>query len=248
MRDRGKEVERLYGYHIAVCEDDPFIRDRICQVCEETLSEEKIDYEIIPFSDAEQLEAILDKEGEIFDLLILDIKLQNKSGMKLAEELREKENRVSIIFVTGYETYLAKGYEVQPVHFLLKPLKWEELRKAVLTDWKLNHRPRMILLEKGRRKLRLPLDAVLYAEPDGNHGTRIILKDRIAEFSAGITELTGMLPEGQFIRCHNSYVVNLEHVEGVSWLSFQMDNGEKIPISRKYYNVCQNAFISYMNR
>ena len=36
MRDRGKEVERLYGYHIAVCEDDPFIRDRICQVCEET--------------------------------------------------------------------------------------------------------------------------------------------------------------------------------------------------------------------
>ena len=187
MRDRGKEVERLYGYHMAVCEDDPFIRDRICQVCEETLSEEKIDYEIIPFSDAEQLEAILDKEGEIFDLLILDIKLQNKSGMKLAEELREKENRVSII-------------------------------------------------------------ALLYAEPDGNHGKRIILKDRIAEFSAGITELTGMLPEGQFIRCHNSYVVNLEHVEGVSWLSFQMDNGEKIPISRKYYNVCQNAFISYMNR
>lgn len=235
-------------YCLAVCEDDEIVRNEICRVCGEMLTEEQIDHEITPFSGAEELEHLLKAEGEIFDLLILDVRMENKTGLELAVELREQNDRVSIIFITGYEEYLAKGYEVQPVQFLLKPLDWNDLRKAVMTDWKVNHRPKTVFMEKGSRKMQLAASSILYAETDGKHGIRIILQDGEASFSAGMAELEQMLPDGQFIRCHNSYIVNLEHVREVSWLAFRMDNGQSLPISRKYYNGCKNAFVSYMNR
>ena len=166
----------MHKYRLAVCEDDEVVRDEICRVCDETLAENKISHEITPFADAEELERFLENEGQVFDLLVLDIKLKNKTGMELARELRSREDRVSILFITGYVEYAVAGYEVQPVQFLLKPLNWEALKRAVLTDWKLNHRPKTVFLEKGRRKVRLDVNDILYVEPDGSHGVQIILE------------------------------------------------------------------------
>ncbi len=238
----------MHKYRLAVCEDDKIVRDEICRVCDETLTEEKIDHEITSFSSAEQMEKIFQSKGQVFDLLILDIQLENKTGMELAKEVREWDEKVSILFITGYTEYAVKGYSVRPIQFLLKPLDWEELKRAVMTDWRLNHRPQTLLLEKGRRRLRLPITSILYVETDGKHGTLIILKDGKIEFPARLTEMGELLPAGQFVRCHNSYIVNLEHVQEAARTFFCMDNGEKIPISRKYYSACQNAFISYINR
>lgn len=238
----------MQKYRLAVCEDDKIIRDQICQVCEELLEDEKIAHEIFPFSDAEKLEQILKAKGEVFDLLLLDIKMENKTGMELAMELRDLNDRVSIIFVTGYEEYLREGYEVQPVHFLLKPLDWEQLKRAVMTDWKINHSPNILFLHKGRRKVRLHFSSILYAETDGNHGVRIVLQEKEIGFPVGLTELEHMLPSGQFVRCHNSYLVNLAHIREMYKMNLRMDAGMELPVSRKYYKQCQNAFVAYMNR
>ena len=238
----------MQKYCLAVCEDDKVVRDEICRVCDEILEQQKIAHEITVFPNAVELEQFLETKGQVFHLLILDIKMEHKTGMEFARELRERNDRTSLIFVTGYEEYLGKGYEVQPVQFLLKPLDWNALKKAVMMDWRVNHCPKTVLLEKGRRKIRLLLSSILYAETDGKHGVRIILKDEEVNFTAGMAELEQMLPDGQFIRCHNSYIVNLEHVREVSWLTFWMDNGQNLPISRKYYDRCQNAFVSYINR
>lgn len=239
----------MWKYRLAVCEDDKVVRDEICRVCDRTLTEENIDHDIIPFSSAEKLENALEKSGQVFDLLILDIKLENKTGMELAKEVRGRDERVSILFITGYAEYALAGYEVQPIQFLLKPLDWNDLRRALMTDWRRNHLPKTVFLEKGRKKVRLHISSILYVEPDGSHGVEIILADGSVKFPACMAEMEQMLPEGQFIRCHNSYIVNLEHVRECSGQAFLMDHGgQKLPISRKYYNDCQNAFVFYKNQ
>lgn len=238
----------MQKYRIAVCEDDKIVRDEICRVCDSTLEEEKIAHDVFPFSNAEELEAVLKEEGWAFDLLVLDIKLENKTGLELAQEVRRQDDTVGILFITGYEQYALSGYAVQPVHFLLKPLDWQELKRAVMTDWRKNHRSKTVFLEKGRRHVRLSTRSILYVEPDGSHGVRIVLEDGNEKFPAGMAEIEQMLPQGQFVRCHNSYIVNLEHVRECSGQAFRLDKeNRKIPISRKYFGNCQNAFVSYMN-
>ena len=235
-------------YCVAVCENDKMVREEVCRLCDRILEESQISHGIIPFSDAEELERFLEVKGQIFDVLLLDIELGNKTGLELAKELRAKKDRVSIIFLTGHEEYLRDGYSVQPVHFLLKPLKKAELAEALRTDWELNHRPKNVFLQKGSRSLNLPLNSILWAETSGNHNIRILLEDREEEFPISLSELEGLLPSGQFIRCHNSYVVSMEHVREFKKSILYMDNGSELPVGRKYYKRFQEAFVSYINQ
>ena len=98
----------------------------------------------------------------------------------------------------------------------MKPVNWNDLKRALMTDWRRNHRPKTVFLEKGRKKVRLNLSSILYVEPDGSHGVRIILTDGSVRFPAGMAEMEQLLPERQFMRCHNSYIVNMEHVRECS--------------------------------
>ena len=238
----------MHTYSLAVCEDDRLIRDSVIRLCGEILEESNIPNVITPFSSAEELECFLEKNGERFDVLILDIQMGGKTGLEFAKELRERENRVSIIFMTGYTDYLEEGYRFQPVHFLLKPLKKERLKEALLVDWKLHHRQKTVTLHKGSRILKLRLAAVVYAEANGNHGVRFLMDGREEEFPVGLSELEHLLPQDQFVRCHNSYLVNLERVSEFSKSCFCMDNGQSLPVGRKYYRQCQDAFVAYVNQ
>lgn len=239
----------MYRYSLAVCEDDEVILEKICQVCENTLTDMGIAHEIRVFSSAESLEETIESSGQIFDLLILDIELKDKTGMELARELRAKDDRVSILFVTGHEEYVLEGYEVWPVHFLLKPLNWEKLEEVLRADWNRNHNAGTVLLQKGKRKLRLRLGSVLYAETDGNHGVQIFQQDTVVDsFPISLSQLESCISDQRFVRCHNSYLVNLQHMREMNRTGFLTDQGHQIPISRKYYKICQEAFVSYINR
>lgn len=86
-------------------------------MCREILAEEGIDQEIFAFSSAQELENVLEKEGNRFNCLLLDIRMEGMNGMELAQTLRARNDNVSIIFISGYEDYLREGYYVRPVHF-----------------------------------------------------------------------------------------------------------------------------------
>ncbi len=142
-------------YRLAVCEDDLLIREEMCSLCRDILTEEKIEQVVTAFASAEELERVLREEGTPFDLLLLDIQMEGMNGMELARTLRERGDRVSILFVTGCEDYLREGYCVQPIHFLLKPVKREELANALRADWELNHKPKTVVLQAGGKTVSL---------------------------------------------------------------------------------------------
>ena len=129
-------------YRLAVCEDDEAILTQLHAYCHEILTEDNIEHRIEDFHSARELEQALLAEDKPFDLLLLDIRMEGMTGMELARSLRQRGDRVSVIFVSGYDEYLPQGYSVQPIHFLLKPVSREALAEALRTDWKLNHRPR----------------------------------------------------------------------------------------------------------
>lgn len=103
----------MHPYCLAVCEDDLLVRKEICRYCDKILEGEGIAHQIIEYPSAEELEKAIEIDGQAFHLLILDIRLEGKSGMELAQELRNRNDETSILFITGYDEYMEQGYEVQ---------------------------------------------------------------------------------------------------------------------------------------
>lgn len=150
-------------YRVAVCEDEPNLLSGLCAQCREILSELETEHEVMPFPSAEALGAVL-ADGARFDLLCLDIFLAEQSGMELAQEVRKWDDQVSILFVTSSTEYLLEGYGVRPIQYLLKPVKREKLKKAFLTDLRLNHQPRTVTLKVRGKTAVLPLADIRYAK------------------------------------------------------------------------------------
>lgn len=234
-------------YKLAVCEDDEVIQKELCGLCSGILDEEGVRYEITVFSSAGELEAVFFEKGMAYDLLILDIIMPGMTGMEFAQILRQRRDRTSIIFVTGNEEYLLEGYSVQPVQFLLKPVSREALAGALKTDLELNHRPKFLALKIGSKTVNLTLADVEYIE-SLNHIITIHQGGTERSYFYSLGEIERALPEEQFCRCHNSYIVNLDCVDSISRTEVNLRRGQKLPVGRTYYKRLQSCFIRYMNR
>ena len=66
-------------------------------------------------------------ENQNYDILLLDIEMAKMNGIDLAKKVREENNRVQIVFITGYPDFMSEGFEVAALHYLMKPVKKEKL-------------------------------------------------------------------------------------------------------------------------
>lgn len=234
-------------YRLAICEDDDAIRAQLHSLCQEILTENSVEHSIMDFASAQKLNDVLTVESNPFDLLLLDIQMEGLTGMELAQSLRQRGDRVSILFVTGCEDYLPEGYSVQPIHFLLKPVSREALAAALHTDWQLNHRPKTAVLRIGSKMVSLPLADIRYIE-SYNHNIIVHQTEGDRTYFLSLTDFEKQMPRDQFCRCHNSYLVNMAFVEEIGRTELSLRGGIQLPIGRAYYKDLQSAFIRYMNR
>ena len=233
-------------YTVAVCEDQKDTREEAAALCGEVLTDLEIEHRIAAFSSAEDLETQL-LSGERFDLLCLDILIDGESGMEFAKKLRMTDDRTSILFLTGSSEYLKDGYEVRPIQYLLKPVKREELARAIETDLRLHHQSKTVSIHVGGRTFVLPIADILYAE-SREHGTVLhtIHGEQFLPCSLSQTEET--LPAENFCRCHNSFLVNFSHIREVSGRTVYLLEGGEVSIGRRYMVQFQNRFVRYLNR
>ncbi len=234
----------MQTYSIALCDDDESARRELSELCRDILAELNIENSITAFDSAERLREALN--GTRFDLLILDIQMKGMTGMELARELRRNNDRVSVIFISACDEYLREGYEVQPVHFLLKPVDRDALAGALRLDWRLNHSPRAISLCIGGRSIGLVLSDVDYIE-SLNHRIIVHTASGSAEYYSSLSKLEKQLPSGNFARCHNSFLVNLDRVREIRRTEIMLKNGALLPVGRTYYKSFQSAFITFIN-
>lgn len=233
-------------YRVAVCEDEVSVRGDLCGMCEEILSELNVRCEIRPFPSAEALEDAL-RAGETFDLLCLDILMGGKTGVDFARQFRERDERTSILFITNSEEFLRDGYDVRPIHYLFKPVRREQLARALETDLRLHHWADTVTVRTGAGITVLPLDELLYVE-SRDHLTVARLDRGEQSFRIRLSDMEGLLPPERFCRCHNSYLVNMERVSKFDGKGLTLDSGDWLPIGRIYYKAAQEKLVRFHNR
>ena len=178
------------------------------------------------------------------DLLILDIEMGEINGMELARRLREKTDMLPILFVTGYSDYMNEGYEVEALHYLLKPVDKEKLF-TVLDRYMKNHRPeKEIILKSDDETLRLPSDSIAYCEAMGKKTCVFLTDGSSLQCCPGISDIKNELPE-EFIFTHRSYIVNLKCIKSIRKTDLVLDTGAVIPVSRRLYKDINEKFIKF---
>ena len=227
---------------IAVCDDEEAQRILLTKYLQEWAKQQNILLEVVPFLNAEGF-LFCWTEDKAFDLLILDIEMGEINGMELAMKLREQYADIPILFVTGYESYMAQGYEVSALHYLLKPIHKEKLFQ-VLDKFQKTQKPedKLLLQTENGSIFILPLD-VWYVEATG-HQSVVYTSNRQCKIKHSISEVKDLLQKKScFIASHRSYLVNMQHVSAIVKSDLIMDNGVKLPISRGMTKQVNEAFI-----
>lgn len=184
-------------------------------------------------------------EDSAADAVFADIQMPGMNGMEMIRKLREKDSKMPVVFTSGLSDYLQEGYEVQALHYLLKPISAEKVFECM----------DRICSQKDTRKLytvrtlsgmsRLDLEEVNYCEAEG-HYSRFVMTDRSqVRAMKSISELEGELPGEAFVKCHRCYLCNLDNVKQIVEDSIIFDNGESVPVSRRLYRECNKRFIEF---
>ena len=170
-----------------------------------------------------------------------------KSGMKLAQELRQRDEKTSILFITSSTEFLKDGYSVRPIQYLLKPVQAAELEQAITTDLRLYHRPSTVTFHAGGKTLVIPTEDIYYAE-SREHGTVLHMTHGEKFLPLSLSQTEGILPGSLFCRCHNSFLVNLSHICEEGGRTLYLTDGSDLTIGRRYMEHFQNQFVRYLNQ
>ena len=231
------------AFRIALCDDAPQDRAYIRSILASWVENSKQLVHIEEFPSAESF-LFCYAEDKAWDILLLDIEMGAMDGVSLAKKIRQDNESVQIVFITGFADYITEGYEVSALHYLMKPVKKEKLfavmDRAVAAVQKTE---RVILLPVGREMLRLPVNQVQYVEAF-SHTVAVVTTEETIQVKMPISELEKLLGDA-FIRCHRSYLVGIKHIARLSEVEVILDNGKALPLSRTAAPLVHKAFISY---
>ena len=229
---------------IAIVEDN----DRDAAALESCLdrfgSDEKVALKITRFRDG--MEFIEGKHFD-FDVIYMDIEMPLLGGMDAAKAMREAGCRSALIFVTNMAQYAIHGYRVEATDFVLKPVRYASvatLLKKLLPRF--SHQPGeeiALFSQKGVKKLRL--DSIRYIESEGHKLTFHTEDGDIEDWSA-MKKVLAALPVDRFVRCNNSYIVQMSFIKEIKIQSVLLDNGEELIVSRNKRKELLKAYQTYL--
>lgn len=227
---------------VAICDDEKSEQQLLCKYVKEWAAGKGLQAELHCFDSAENFLFSWEDEKD-YKVLILDIEMGSMNGMELARKIREGDSDIPILFVTGYSEYMQFGYDVTALHYLIKPVnkaKFFSVLDRLLVE---QREAEKIFFQMEEGNISLPLGEIWYVEADG-HRCALHTRDTVMLLKEGISSVEKRLAGHEIImKCHRSYLVNLQHVSVVLKEELVLDNQEKVPLSRNLRKAANDAFI-----
>ena len=228
-------------FNIAICDDEINIASSLKNQVEQFFSESEHTTEVSTFSSAE---AFLFEytENSAYDILLLDVEMKNMDGIQLAKKLRNDGFNGEIIFITSHFEFCGEGYEVDALHYLIKPVSVTKLNEVIgEAVEKLLVEPPSVIINCDGETVKLYERDMIYVEAylhyitiytvNGEHR----VKENISSFEKKLSNT--------FYKTHRSYLVSLKHITRISRTSVTVKGNKELPLSRGKYDEINRAFI-----
>ena len=229
-------------YKIAICDDEQNQIEYITSIVASWSAHAGHSCEIRTFASAEAF-LFEYEEDKAYDILLLDVEMKNMNGIELAKRIRKDNNRAEIIFITSHFEFVGDGYEVDALHYLIKPISAEKLTQ-VLTKAaeKISVEPPSVIISCEGETVKLYESDIRYVE-SFLHYIVVHTKDKEYKIKENMSVFENKVSD-DFYRIHRSYLVSLKHITRISRTSVNIGNTE-LPLSRGKYDDINRAFIEH---
>lgn len=226
-------LRRSYMFRIAICDDENLITHQIESILTTYKKEKNLKIEISTFSSGNKLIEYIEKNKR-FDLIYLDIEMDEMSGIEVARKIREVhlDHKTDLVFISGKDHYDRQLLGLQPLHFIRKPIDEKivikDLKLALLREEKL---AKNFSYKKTNESYNISLSDILYFESIGRK-IRIVTLHSEDDFYGNMKEVLEEVNNTNFIQIHKSYLINYEHTAVFKYEEVEMSNGHILPISQ----------------
>ncbi len=231
--------------NIAICDDNPQICDSIEDILFYYSKAHSVDMEIFHFYTVESLEFSISR-GNHYHLIYLDIEFPEKSGIELANFIRNIHQDIGteLIFISGSNAYFKKLLDFQPISFISKPFEKEDVIKAFeLFLKRKNFLNLNFSYKKSGETYIIPLNEITHFESMGKK-VYIHTEKKIDFFYGNISDVENRLKGVNFYKIHRSFIVNSIKVCTVKKDSLILNDGIELPIGRTYQGIIKDKFLS----
>lgn len=229
--------------HIAIVEDEDLYAQQLWDYIRRFETERKLEIQVTRFTDGDE---IIENYRSDFDVILMDIQMQFVDGMAAAEVIRTLDSEVVIMFITNMTQYAIRGYEVNALDYIVKPIEYfsfsQKLNRALERVKRKAVRYIAIPIHTGIRKL--AVDRIFYVESQG-HKLLYHTKDGVVESRGAMKETEEQMSAYGFYRSNKGFLVNMKFVDGISE-GCCVINGERLPISRAKKQEFMETLANYM--
>lgn len=216
---------------VVICDDEQAFINRMKEYIIRFSEETKEEFSVREFTSGQTL---LNTYNANFQIIFLDIKMPDLDGIETAKRIRLMDSNVIIIFLTSLIKYVLAGYSVNAANYLIKPLDYKkfkiEMEKAVLRSISIKNG--YISVKNDRGFYKICLSTLKYVETYQRNTMIHTMKEDIISYKK-MQEHEKDLEGYPFVRCHTSYIVNLQYIDSVIGYDITLSTGEIIPISKQ---------------
>lgn len=224
---------------IAICEDEKEQQELLKKYIGQIFEGLYIKYKLEIFNSGEEL---LENYSNDTDIILLDIQMGKINGMDTARKIRILDNKVEIIFITSLIEYALDGYEVRAYRYLIKPVKYENLKENIIRCIKeINIKNKYIIVRERGNQIKLDINEITYVEVQKETIT-IHTLNKVYKINGTMSSIEKQIDCSIFFRCHKSFLVNLEHIKSIKQYVVTLENSEEVPVSRYRFKETKDKF------
>lgn len=230
---------------IAICDDDKMV----CSELEKTINLFDKSIETVIYYSGERLcSSLADKH--YYDLIFLDIEMENMNGISVGKEIREKLNNqdIQIVYISSKESYAIELFKVRTLDFLIKPIKEAEIIRNIKYVRNLLNRSQNFFeysIDGSRNKI--PINKILYFESIGRQ-LKIVSVDGCIVTYGKLYQVKSQVCCDEFVMVHRAFLVNFSFISKYNYAEITMINNDVIPISQQNRKQVRSCFFNLRSK
>lgn len=227
-----------------ICDDLATDREILLELCARYAREYRLPIATLDFENAGEL--LQNREARGADVMFLDIYMEGALGVDAARILRAKGFTGALVFTTTSRDHYEDGFDLEAVHYLLKPVTWNSFCEAMRrVQTRMATSRRTVRVSTGRNEVDLDVSCIQYIEVYG-HKTVIHTPQGDMAVSQSLSALEQALGGSPFLRCYRYFIVNMDFVQRATDHCFVMKDGREIPLSRDGRGALRSCYLSYI--
>lgn len=231
----------MQQFRLAICDDEEYFIEDIRQYLKAYISETENEIIADSYTSGKALLEISEREEKSYDIYFLDVDMPEMRGTDLAKELRQRYPMAVICFITSYEEYAYEAFRAEALDYLIKPVKYAELRhtlnRCVIQIQYCRDadaaKKRYLEVKTNRGSTLVDMKDIIYIEKRRNQCVFHLDDGELLSYMT-LSEAYDMLDKASFFYVHQGYIVNFAQIREVKMKVVCLGKNREIPISRKY--------------